>query len=138
MKTTFLIAFTVLFLHKNVEADSIPDFKPDTITFKKNSVKLDSTLYSHLDILASEINKFPNRDFAVRTYGSTDKSNQISYDRGVKIITYLTNKRNVNRERLILYYGLKGDPDMVVIRFAFGEETGGTRCGFPLYPDLKK
>ena len=130
------MTFFLIFLSMGkLFAHSIRQSESDTIYFSKGSDKINSKLRIKLDSLAAELIRLPKIYLFISGYKRKGQSSQMSFSRSNKILNYLVEKHNVNRDNIMMNYGIMGRSEMVIISLS---ETKPPSCDNPPFPGLKK
>jgi OmpA-OmpF porin, OOP family len=110
-----------------------------SVSFGKNSVKLNDDAKRLLAVVADRMRNSPGCNVVVTGYCAGNKvEQQRSWDRVNAIINYLIEKEGVSGDRLIFKYGEEGgDCDTVDIRAANEGEEGPNTVPAP-HPNLRK
>ncbi|HRP90881.1 MAG TPA: hypothetical protein PKX92_12685 [Edaphocola sp.] len=111
---------------------------PGAVAFGGNSTALSAAAQSQLSNLAAQMSANPNCKIVVMgNAGSTKYQQQRSWDRVNKVITYMSETKNISRDRFIFQYsGATGDINSVMYRAA-GEGEGGSSTQAPPFPHLR-
>lgn len=114
------------------------DIESGTIVFDKNDVKLKPYYQMKLNVLANLIKAFPDCKVVLTGMGADSKlTTQRSWDQVQAVLTYLSEKHQIDRNHFIFKYGQPGDPNTVLYRPATPGESGGP-IPPPPFPNLKK
>lgn len=127
--------FFIFLSSDKIFALSIRQSESDTIYFSKGSDKINSKLRFKLDSLAAEIKRLPKLYLFISCYKQKGQSSQMSFSRCNNILNYLIEKRNVNRENILMNYGIMGRSEMVIISLS---QTRPPSCDTPPFPRRKK
>lgn len=116
----FITLFVLLMIssHKasaDFESDSCSNHTLPHVRIKRGTVFLNPSGKVILDSIAKEIKKF--KDCKIRVTGhsyASEEGYQMSWDRVVSVIRYLTSK-GIDKNRFIFEYGVEGDPEKVIL-----------------------
>ncbi len=106
--------------------------------FDNNSAHIKSTQQTSLATLATAMKANPNCKVVITGMGSGSKvQEQRSWDRVEAVITYLSERYGIDRNRFIFQYGQPGDANTITYRVAAEGEDGFSNVP-PPFPNLRK
>ncbi len=108
-----------------------------TILFPEKSDHISTQIEVQLSTLAAQMQGNPNCKVVIMGGGSGSKTKeQHSWEHVNAVIEYMSEKRNISRERFIFKYGQEGDENIVTFRAANIDESGSSNVP-PPHPDIK-
>ena len=109
-----------------------------TIVFDNNSSRIKPYNQARLASLAALMKANPDCKVVIIGSGSGSKlQQQRSWDRVQAIITYMSERHGIDRERFIFQYGQPGDANTVMYRSAMEGEDGPSNVA-PPFPNLRR
>lgn len=108
------------------------------IVFDANSARIKPYNQARLASLAALMKANPGCRVVIIGSGSGSKvQQQRSWDRVEAVITYMTERHGIDRNRFIFQYGQPGDPNTVMYRSAMEGEDGPSNVA-PPFPNLRR
>jgi OmpA-OmpF porin, OOP family len=108
-----------------------------TILFTNNSTHISTGMEAQLAVLAAQMQASPLCKVVIMGGGNGSKiKEQHSWEHVDAIITYMSDKNNISRERFIFKYGEAGDENIVTYRSANVDESGASNVP-PPHPEIK-
>jgi len=109
----------------------------NTILFSANSSTITVPMEVILSTLAAQMQANPNCKVVIMGGGSGSKiKEQHSWEHVNSVIEYMSDKKNISRNRFIFKYGEAGDENIVTYRSANVDESGDSNVP-PPHPDIK-
>lgn len=109
-----------------------------SLIFSGGSAKVSSANQAQLSTLAAQMMANPTCKVIITGAGNGSKvQQQRSWDRVNAIITYMSEKHGVDRNRFIFQYGQAGNPNSVMYRSALDGEEGPSNIP-PPFPNLRR
>ncbi len=110
---------------------------PGTLLFTEKTNHISVPMEVQLSTLAAQMQGNPNCKVVIMGGGSGSKiKEQHSWEHVNAVIEFMTDKKNISRDRFIFKYGQDGDENIVTYRPANVDETGTTNVP-PPHPELK-
>ncbi|HTM67331.1 MAG TPA: hypothetical protein VL093_13470 [Flavipsychrobacter sp.] len=114
------------------------DIGSGVISFDANSARLKPYNQARLTSLAALMKAHPDCKVVLIGAGTGSKfEQQRSWDRVDAIITYMSERHGIDRNRFIFQYGQPGDPNTVMYRTAMEGEDGPSNVA-PPFPNLRR
>lgn len=108
-----------------------------TLLFPANSNTISVPMEVQLSTLAAQMQGAPNCKVVILGGGSGSKiKEQHSWEHVNAVIEFMSEKKNISRERFIFKYGEAGDENIVTYRSANVDESGSSNVP-PPHPDIK-
>ena len=108
-----------------------------TILFTGSATHISTAMEAQLAVLAAQMQASPLCKTVIMGGGSGSKiKEQHSWEHVDAIITYMSDKNNISRERFIFKYGEAGDENIVTYRAANVDESGASNVP-PPHPEIK-
>lgn len=108
------------------------------ITFDANASRIRPAAQSQLATLAAQMQANPTCKVVITGAGNASKAaQQRSWDRVNAIITHMSEKHGIDRNRFIFQYGQAGDANSVMFRSAAQGEEGPANVA-PPFPNLRR
>ncbi|RYD57438.1 MAG: hypothetical protein EOP56_09020 [Sphingobacteriales bacterium] len=108
------------------------------VTFDNNASRIRPAAQSQLATLAAQMQANPTCKVVITGAGNASKAQQQrSWDRVNAIITHMSEKHGIDRNRFIFQYGQAGDANSVMFRSAAQGEEGPTNVA-PPFPNLRR
>ncbi len=108
-----------------------------TILFPEKSGKISTQIEVQLSTLAAQMQGNPNCKVVILGGGSGSKiKEQHSWEHVNAVIEFMSDKKNISRDRFIFKYGQDGDENIVTFRAANVDESGNSNVP-PPHPEIK-
>ena len=108
-----------------------------TLLFTEKTDHITVPMEVQLSTLAAQMQGNPNCKVVILGGGSGSKvKEQHSWEHVNAVIEFMTEKKNISRDRFIFKYGQEGDENIVTFRSANADESGSSNVP-PPHPDIK-
>ena len=108
-----------------------------TLLFQGNTNNISVPMEVQLSTLAAQMQGNPNCKVVIMGGGSGSKiKEQHSWEHVNSVIEFMSEKKNISRDRFIFKYGEAGDENIVTYRSANVDESGSSNVP-PPHPDIK-